>query len=69
MATGRQPSAPPFARPVLALAAASGYALDACWRAQSLVRRALSFRPRSLLSFRPRRVLSFRPRGVLSFRR
>ncbi|WP_277439516.1 hypothetical protein [Streptomyces sp. SPB162] len=44
MATGRQPSAPPFARPVLALAAASGYALDACWRAKALLRRALAFR-------------------------
>ncbi|MEU3460998.1 hypothetical protein ABZ721_13700 [Streptomyces sp. NPDC006733] len=44
LATGRQLSAPPFARPVLALAAASGYALDAVWRAQALVRRALRFR-------------------------
>lgn len=44
MATGRQLSAPPFPRPVLALAAAIGFALDAWWRAGSLVRRLIAFR-------------------------
>ncbi|MCM2420899.1 MULTISPECIES: hypothetical protein [Streptomyces] len=44
MATGRQLTAPPFARPVLALAAAAGFALDAYWRAAALLRRVLAFR-------------------------
>jgi hypothetical protein len=44
MATGRQLSAPPFPRPVLMLATAAGFALDAYWRATSLIRRILAFR-------------------------